>query len=194
MNVLFAVWELDPFFKIGGLGDVARALPGSLKKLGVDIRVITPYYKVVKFGRHKKRKVAKFQMVYADKKATIEIWEVTHPFNEFKAYFLKNSKYLDGVVSVETWGFFDKAVVEILKQNLLEWQPNIVHVNDAHCGLIPLLIKLEKLPIKTMLTIHNLTYQGKTSEDVIKNVGIDPRLSQALRWEIKKKQINFLLE
>lgn len=54
MNVLFAVWENDPFFKLGGLGDVARSLPGALKTLGVDIRVIIPYYKVVKMGRNKK--------------------------------------------------------------------------------------------------------------------------------------------
>jgi len=51
MNVLFVVWENDPFFKLGGLGDVARSLPGALKTMDVDIRVVIPYYKVVKFGR-----------------------------------------------------------------------------------------------------------------------------------------------
>lgn len=194
MKILFAVWELDPFFKIGGLGDVARALPGALKKLGVDIRVIVPYYKVVKMGRNKKEKVGKFQMQYAGKKETVEIWKVIHPYMDVTAYFLKNSKYLDKIISIETWGFFDKAAVEIIKNKILDWQPDIVHVNDSHCGLIPLLIKLEKLPVKTMLTIHNLAYQKKTSVDVIKNMGIDPRSCKALLWEIKDKQINFLLE
>ena len=56
MNVLFAVWENDPFFKIGGLGDVARSLPGALKTMDVDVRVMIPYYKVVKMGRNKKTK------------------------------------------------------------------------------------------------------------------------------------------
>lgn len=194
MKVLFPVWELDPFFKIGGLGDVARALPGALKKLGVDIRVMVPYYKVVKMGRRKKVKLGKFQVQYAGKKETVEIWEVIHPHMSVTAYFLKNSKYLDRVASIDTWGFFDKAVVEILKKNILNWQPDIVHANDIHCGLIPLLIKLERVSTKTMLTIHNLAYQGKTSIEVIKHMGIDPKACKALLWETKKRQINFLLE
>lgn len=194
MKVLFAVWEVDPFFKIGGLGDVARALPGALKKLEVDIRVMVPYYKVVKMGRNKKVKKGEFQIQYAGKKETVEIWEVIHPHMNVPVYFLKNSTYLDRVVSIETWGFFDKAVVAVIKNNILNWQPDIVHVNDCHCGLIPLLIKLEKLPVKTMLTIHNLAYQKKTSIEVIKSMGINPKSCKALLWEVKDKQINFLLE
>lgn len=194
MKILFSVWELDPFFKIGGLGDVARALPGAIKKLGVDIRVIVPYYKVLKMGRNKKVKVGKLQLQYAGKKETVEIWEVIHPHMNVPAYFLKNNKYLDRVVSVDTWGFFDKAVVKILKHNILNWQPDIVHANDCHSGMIPFLIKLENLPIKTMLTIHNLAYQKKTSITVLKHMGIDPKSFKTLLWEIKGKQINFLLE
>ena len=194
MKVLYVVWELDPFFKIGGLGDVARALPGALKKLEADIRVMVPYYKVVKLGRTKKTKKGEFQVQYAGKDETVEIWEVTHPYMNFPAYFLKNKTYLDQATSIETWGFFDKAVVEAIKSNVLNWQPDIVHVNDCHCGLIPLLVKLEKLPIKTMLTIHNLAYQKKTSVDVIRHMGIDPGLCKPLQWEIREKKINFLLE
>lgn len=194
MKVLFAVWELDPFFKIGGLGDVARALPGALKKLGVDIRIILPYYKIIKFHRNKKTKIGDCTFIYAGKKQTVEIWEVIHPYMKVPAYFLKNRKYLDKIISVDTWGFFDKAVVEIIKNDILHWQPDIVHVNDSHCGLIPQLIKIEQLPIKTMLTIHNLAYQKKTSLDIIKHVGIDPTTAQTMHWEIKKHQVNLLLE
>lgn len=194
MKVLFAVWELDPFFKIGGLGDVARALPGALKKLDIDIRVMVPYYKVVKFGRTKKTRKGKFQFQYAGKKETVEIWEIIHPHMNFPAYFLKNKRYLDQVGDINTWGFFDKAVVEGIKSNVLNWQPDIVHINDSHCGFIPLLLKLAKLPIKTMLTIHNLGYQRKTSIDVVKNMDIDPRHCKILQWEIKERQINFLQE
>lgn len=194
MKVLFAVWELDPFFKIGGLGDVARALPGALKKLDVDIRVIVPYYKVVKFRRNKKIKAGGFKLEYAGKKETVEVWEVIHPYMKVPAYFLKNSKYLDNIISIETWGFFDKAVVEIIKNNTLNWQPDIVHVNDSHCGLIPHLIKLEKLPVKTLLTIHNLAFQKKTSLDVIRHAGINPNSSKTIPWEIKEYKVNFLLK
>ncbi len=194
MNVLFTVWELDPFFKIGGLGDVARALPGALKELGVDIRVMTPYYKVAKFGRTKKEKVCEFKIMYAGKNETVEIWEIVHPYKNFVAYFLKNKKYLDRALPRETWGFFDKAVVEIIKNNLLSWRPDIIHLNDSHCGFIPLLVRLENLPVKTMLTIHNLAYQKKTSTTVVRHIGIDPASTGPVQWEIKGNQINLLLE
>lgn len=194
MNVLFAVWEIDPFFKMGGLGDVARALPGALKKLGVDIRVIVPYYKVVKFGKNKKTKIATFELKYAGEKYPIEIWEVTHPYMGIPVYFLKNKKYLDKIIGIETWGFFSKTVVQIVKDNMLKWQPEIVHINDSHAGFIPLLLRQEKLPVKTLLTIHNLAYQKKTSVDVLTHMDVDSKLSKALLWETRENQINSLLE
>lgn len=194
MNVLFAVWENDPFFKMGGLGDVARSLPGALKKLGVDIRTITPYYRVVKMRRNKKTKIGVCEFFYDSKKAKVEIWQVTHPYTKVTSYFLKNKKYLDRISHMNTWAFFDKAVVEIIKGDILNWKIDILHINDQHCGLIPLLVKASNLPIKIILTIHNLAYQGLTSVDVIKKVGLDLALCRTIQWEIKSKQINFLLE
>lgn len=194
MNVLFVVWELDPFFKIGGLGDVARSLPGALKTMDVDIRIILPYYKVVKMGRNKKTKIGSLDVDYAGKKTKVEIWETIHPFTKVKSYFLKNNKYLGKVTLMDTWGFFDKAVVEIVKSNILNWKVDIIHVNDWHCGLIPLLVKDEKLPVKVMLTIHNLFHQGRSPVDIVKKMNIDPKLCKTLQWEIKSRQVNFLLE
>ena len=194
MNVLFAVWENDPFFKLGGLGDVARSLPGALKTLSVDIRVVIPYYKVVKFGRNKKTKIGVYDFLYAGKKEKVEVWQASHPYTKVTAYFLKNKRYLEKVVSMDTWGFFDKAVVELIKQDILKWKIDVLHINDKHCGLIPLLVRLEKLPIKTMLTIHNLAYQGQAPVSVIKNMDINPNECKMLKWEIKERQINFLLE
>lgn len=192
--MLFAVWENDPFFKIGGLGDIARSLPGALKTLDVDIRVIIPYYKVVKFRRNKKIKVGVCELLYAGKKEKVEIWQSFNPYTKVIAYFLKNKKYLDIVIPMETWGFFNKAVVEVIKSNILNWKIDIIHINDWHCGLIPLLIKTEKLPIKIMLTIHNLYHQGKSPIDIVKKMDIDPGLCKTLSWEIKSRQVNFLLE
>lgn len=192
--MLFVVWEMDPFFKLGGLGDVARSLPGALKTLGVDIKTIMPYYKVAKLGRNKKEKIGTCQFEYAGKKVKVDVWEIIHPYTKVPVYLLKNTKYLDKVIPVETWGFFDKAVVEVIKSGVLNWSPEIVQINDHHCGFIPLLIKIEKLPIKTILTIHNLAFQGKSPISVVKNMGINPSLSKVLMWEIKSRQVNFLLE
>lgn len=194
MNVLFVVWENDPFFKLGGLGDIARSLPSALKTLNVDIRVIIPYYKVVKMGRNKKTKIGNYNFIYDGKNAKVEVWQALNPYSKVIGYFLKNKKYLDTVTPIEMWGFFDKAVVELIKSNILQWMPDIVHINDRHGGLIPLLIKQEKMKIKTMLTIHNLAFQGKAPISILQRMGINPKLSKILEWEVKSKQINFLQE
>src|ERR1035437_8800233 len=105
---------------MGGLGDVARSLPGALKTLDVDIRVIIPYYKVVKFGRNKKTKIGEYNFIYAGKKEKVEVWQATHPYTKVTAYFLQNKRYLEKVVSMDTWGFFDKAIGELIKQHILK--------------------------------------------------------------------------
>lgn len=194
MNVLFVVWELDPFFKLGGLGDIARSFPGAMKELGVDIRIILPYYSVIKMEHNVKTLKGKFSVLYAGKKEHVEVWETVHPHTHVPVYLIKNSTYLTTVVKIETWGFFDKAVVSMLEQNILKWLPDILHINDNHCGLIPLLIKQVHLPIKTMITIHSLFHQGHASFEVIRKVGLDPTVCTPVSWEIPSKQINFLLE
>lgn len=194
MNVMFVVWENDPFFKFGGLGDIARSLPGALQTMNVDIRVVIPYYKVVKFARNKKQKIGEYNFLYDGKNAKVEVWQALNPYTKVISYFLKNKKYLDIILPIETWGFFDKAIVELIKSNVLNWKPDILHINDLHGGLIPLLIKQEALPIKTMLTIHNLAFQGKAPIGIIKRMGINPSLCKTIQWEIKSKQINFLQE
>ena len=88
MNVLFVVWENDPFFKFGGLGDIARSLPGALKTMDVDIRVIIPYYKVVKMGRNKKTKVGEYSFLYAGKNTKVEVWQALNPYTKVIGYFL----------------------------------------------------------------------------------------------------------
>lgn len=194
MNVLFAVWELDPFIKVGGLGDVARSLPKALGDFGIDIRVIIPFYQALKLGRSKKKLIARYKVKYAEAIQTVEVFHVTHPSIQRPVYILRNKKYLDIPKFPDTYAFFSMAIVVLLAQNILDWKPDIIHCNDLHTGLIPLLVKEHKLPIKTMLTIHNLAYQGKTSLDILGKIGLTKDKCQVVQWEIKSNQINFLLE
>lgn len=194
MKVLFAVWELDPFIKVGGLGDVAESLPRALLGLGIDIRIVIPFYKALKLRRNKKKLVKRFKIKYAGRFEKVEIYELTHPLSKVPVYLLKNSNYLDIPMFPDTYGFFDKAIVSMVSENCLGWMPEIIHCNDLHTGLIPLLLKEYKLPIRTMLTIHNLNYQGRTSLDILERIGIEKIKAQVIRWEIESRQFNFLLE
>lgn len=194
MNVLFAVWECDPLIKVGGLGDVARSLPLALKKLGVDIRIVLPYYKALRLGKIKRKKIGECILKYASEREMVEIIEIEHPVSKIPVYLLRNRKYLDIVDHPDTFAFFDKAVVEVIAQNCLLWTPHIIHCNDVHTGLLPLLVRESRLAVKTMLTIHNLSYQGKAPVKVLTKLGIDESKCKVLKWEIASKQINFLME
>ena len=194
MKVLFAVWELPPFFKVGGLGDVARALPADLIMMGVDIAVVMPFYKAVRFGETNKKHTHTFHCTYNGKEEKVDIYKALHPLNNFPCFFLKNSIYLDVVIDQDTWPFFNKAIIEAIKGNFLSFTPDIIHCNDVHTGMLPLLIKEEKLPIKSLLTIHNLAHQGRVSKDVLSKLGINQEKGSILAWERETKQLNLLME
>jgi len=193
MKVLFAVWELAPFFQVGGLGDVAKSLPKSLHRLRVDVRVILPFYKALKLHKLQKKEIKKFTVIYDGKKEEVVIYQIHFLDENIPVYILKNEKWID-IPSRDTFAFYDLCVYEILKNNHLSWTPEVVHCHDHHAGLIPLLIKHNNLKFKTLLTIHNLNHQGKYSINVIKRTGLDHSKCRVIQWEAKKKQINFLLE
>lgn len=194
MKVLFAVWEIAPFFKVGGLGDVARSLPADLIRIGADVAVVVPFYKAVRFGDIKKENLGKFSVDYDGKEESVEVYKVLHPLNNFPVYFLKNKTYFDIVDVINTWPFFSKAIVDAVKKNFFPFSPEIIHCNDLHAGLTPLLVREAGLNIKTMLTIHNLAHQGRTNKDVLDKLGLDQQKGKLLTWEREAKQLNLLME
>jgi len=194
MKILYAVWELDPFIKVGGLGDVARSLPGSLRKHGVDIRIVIPFYTAITLRPLRKYRACVFSFSYAGQEESVTVYRVKHPITGVPVYLLRNVRYLSFPKQVDTFPFFNKAIIEMIKQKCIGWQPQIIHCNDHHTGFIPRLISIEKLPIKTVYTIHNLSHQGLYPLEILDRMGIDPVICQIRPWEIKDRQVNFMLE
>ncbi len=194
INVLFAVWELAPFIKVGGLGDVAKSLPIALNALGIDIRVILPYYKAVNLFGEKRKKLTKFTITYDNKPVIITLYRIYFLNTRIAVYLLENTEFLS-IPNKDTFAVFDLAVAQLTKEGISRWNPDIVHCNDRHCGFIPLLLKNYHLQTKTLLTIHNTSHQGKTSLLIAKRMGIEEKqISKIMQWEIKSKKVNFLLE
>lgn len=194
LTVLFPVWELEPFLKVGGLGEVARSLPHALKLRGVDIRLILPRYKAMKMYHQRPQKLGAIIVLYGDKWITVNVLQISFLNSQIPVYLLSNKKYFDKPVA-ETFSVFAGAVVELLKSPILkDWNPEIVHCNDNHCGLIPLLIKTQKLPYKTLLTIHCVSHQRKSPQEFATNLGIPVKSLSLAQWESPQKQLNFLLE
>ena len=86
LKVLFATYEVAPFVKLGGLGDVAGSLPKALKKLGVDIRVIAPKYLIIKPAN-------KIKPVNC--KSGLKVYSSKLPNSTVPIYFIKH-KHFDG--------------------------------------------------------------------------------------------------
>ena len=76
-KVLYAVWELEPFFKVGGLGEVAHSLPKALYQAGVDVRVVIPKYKKVKLFGQKETNLGKFQILFGREKLDINVYKIS---------------------------------------------------------------------------------------------------------------------
>lgn len=191
MKVLFVTWELPPFFHVGGLGDISRSLPKALLALGVDIRIVIPQYQSIMFKPQERKRIGEIIVEYGEEKQRVNINTVLSEYN-IPVYFLQNNSYLN-LPQADTFPFFNLAIVKLLEENKLSWQPDVIHCNDLHAGLLPLLVKHKNLPYKTLFTIHNLTHQGKISVEIAEKLGIESKC-RVVRWEIKKKQINTLLE
>ncbi|MCQ9209249.1 glycogen synthase GlgA [Granulicatella seriolae] len=169
MRVLFVTGEVAPFYKSGGLGDVAYALPKELVKQGVDIRVVAPYYSSMP-----ERFKDSIQDLYW---FTIRVgWKtryvgvkslvldgVTYYFIDNQDYFNRGKLYGewdDG----ERFAFFSMAVIEMMEK--IDFIPDIIHTNDWHTAMIPALL-VDKYHwveayknIRKVITIHNIRFQG----------------------------------
>ena len=94
MKILFASWEMDPFFKKGGLGDVANELPEALLKLGTDARVVLPWYLTIHLKKEHLTHIGNIYVSYDGKKEKVACFMTSHPVSHVPVYLLKHKKYL----------------------------------------------------------------------------------------------------
>lgn len=180
MKVLFAASECSPFVKTGGLGDVVGALPSELCKEGCDARVILPKYACI--GQEYKNEMYYIDNIYIKMGwrsqycgvFKLERGGVTYYFVDNEYYFGSDKIYGDIAVDIERFAFFDKAVLALLQ--VIDFWPDVIHCNDWQTGMIPLLIRAHYFGddrynrIKTVMTIHNLKFQGVYDKKTIRDV------------------------
>ncbi|MGL4873530.1 MAG: glycogen synthase GlgA [Clostridium sp.] len=176
MKILYVGGEANPFVKSGGLGDVLGSLPKTIVKKGDDARVVIPKYKNIKENLKEKLTFKKWFMVNVGwRKQYCGVFEYDH--EGVKYYLLDNEYYFgrDGLYGYEDDGerfaFFNRAVLEFLKE--IEYKPDVIHCNDWHTGMIPVLLTLEYkkdlfyYDMKTVFSIHNLKFQGVFDKNVL---------------------------
>lgn len=180
-NILFAASECVPFIKTGGLADVVGALPQYLNKDEFDVRVILPYYTCIpaKF-RDNFKYVTHFYMDYGLRPDGVHVGIMEYEYNGIKFYFVDNDFYFkcdqpyssDIKWDIERFTFFCKAVLAILP--VIGFRPDIIHCHDWQSALIPVFMHstFATNPFysstKTIMTIHNLKFQGVFDIDTFK--------------------------
>ncbi len=186
MNVLHISAECYPFVKIGGLADVVGSLPSEIKRIrNVEVRVILPKYKIIPHKYSDKlTHVANFS-INVGSKTNVYVGIETLKLGNIEYYFIDNQFYFGSRDHVygygdesERYAFFQKAV--LASMSVIGYIPDVIHVHDWHTGMIPLLLKKlfpQYANIRTLLSIHNLAYQGVFPLDDYRffNIAFDAR-------------------
>ena len=169
-KVLFVSSESVPFIKTGGLADVVGSLPKYFDKNKYDVRVMLPKYMCMK--DEWKDKLSYRLHFYMDlnwRQQYVGLLElqyegITFYFIDNEYYFNGSKPYGDIAYDIEKFAFFSKAALSALP--LLDFRPDIIHCHDWQTGLVPIYLDNFRYNneffrgIKTVITIHNLKFQG----------------------------------
>ena len=180
-NILFVASEGVPFIKTGGLADVVGSLPKCIDKQYFDVRVVLPKYTCMR--QEMKEKLSYVTHFYMDFHWKNEYVGVMYAeVDGVKYYFIDNEMFFNGfkpysdnaLFEIEKYAFFSKAALSILP--VIDFRPDVIHCHDWQTGLIPVYLK-ERFQgsefyrvIKTVMTIHNLKFQGKWSIKEVQDI------------------------
>ncbi len=178
-SVAFIGSECYPFVKTGGLADVMYALPKELVKQNCDVKVILPRYKCIPW-KYQEQMVyrGEFYMdLFADgKQFYVGIMEyewdgVVYDFIDNEELFTSGNPYTNMVDDIPKFCYFSKAALCALLY--LDWIPDVIHCHDWQAALVPIYLRtlFENTKLassKTMLTVHNLRFQGIYGLDAIR--------------------------
>lgn len=195
MKVLFVTSEIAGMYKKGGLGDVSYSLPIALAARGVDICVVMPYYEKAKVTQV--TCVGQMALDFDRRRELLFIFRSILPGSQVPVYLLRHPclNIYDGP---EGFAFFSKAVAQIylFSQEIFGGPYDILHCNDWHTALIPLLVgeanhmgyreraTIQSSRAKTILTVHNLLYQGETGINVALKLGFPKSIFHAFETKL----------
>ncbi len=180
-KILFVASEGVPFIKTGGLADVVGSLPKCIDKEYFDVRVLIPRYTcMTQEMKDKMSYKTHFYMDFNWKNEYVGVMEaqldgVTYYFIDNEMMFSGFRPYSDNVLDeITKFAFFSKAALSSLP--LIDFRPDVIHCHDWQTGLVPVYLK-ERFQgneffrgIKTVMTIHNLKFQGKWDVKTVKSI------------------------
>ena len=180
IKVLFVASEIAPYAKTGGLADVSSALPIALEEKGLNVISVMPLYSKIDREKYALEKVMDMACVHMGNcEEWYSVYHTTKPFGNH-VYFIEFNKYFDraGIYHDSNgeysdnpyrYAFFCRAAMQLAKD--LEFQPDIIHTNDWQTAFIPYYLKCGEDAFfwgtRSVLTIHNIGYQGNFDASVL---------------------------
>lgn len=168
-SVLMIGAECAPFAKTGGLADVIGTLTRELKTLEFDVRLMLPFHRIIKDRyRDRVRHLVSFSVDIGGRAQYVGVeqfdWEGIPVYFIDNEHYFGHAIYCGGDFEGEQYAYVSRAAIEALP--LIGFSPRILHVNDWHTAMIPMLLKtqydrLQQGRCRTVLSIHNLGYQGR---------------------------------
>ncbi len=178
MKIAMIASEVVPFAKTGGLADVAGALPIALEESGCEVIIIMPGYKCVSQAKLKITRVSKdISCAIVGKKIKVYFVENELYFNRDGLYMDKQGDYKD---NLERFAFFCRKSLALLKE--INFSADILHLHDWQSSLVSVYLKdlYAGQPfysrMKSILTIHNIGYQGLFPGEDFPKLGLDKGL------------------
>lgn len=179
-RILFVASECVPFIKTGGLADVVGSLPKYFNKEEFDVRVMVPKYCAIPDTYKQQMKYkTHFYLNLAWRSQYVGVLEmeldgVTFYFIDNEFYFVGSTPYGNIYEDIEKFAFFSKAALSALP--LIDFRPDIIHCHDWQTGLLPVYLKDTFSQnsffqgIKSIMTIHNLKFQGVWDMKTVKDI------------------------
>ena len=180
MRILHVATELFPYVKVGGLGDVMGALPGAQRALGADARVLLPGFPALLDGLQDLRAVGGIPDLLGQGPATFLLGRTDTGVPAYlldcpSLYRRSGSPYEERGDSHIRFAALAWAAAQLAQTGVEGWQPEVVQAHDWQAGLIPAYLALQGGPRpRTVMTIHNIAYQGVYGEGTLKDLWLDP--------------------
>jgi starch synthase len=181
MNLLMVASECAPFVKTGGLADVVGALPGALAPLGHDARVMLPAYPGLFPLLPQGTEVARFEdlpggpgrLVQVEAQGLVLLLLDAPQLFDRPGQPYTDAAGRDWADNHLRFGALAQAAARICFEGLSGWKPDVLHAHDWQAALAPVYLKQAGRAVpKSVLTIHNIAFQGRYGPQVLGELGL----------------------